>query len=290
MKKFLLVGFVALSSLALHAQIYKPALNLAVGQKYTVVVTSKSLNIQEAGGQKMEIPNESSQYQTLEVKAATDKGYQLSAVTTRFVTATSMMGQEMNYDSDKKADRDGKMGDMLNKKVGNTTTFEVDKEGKIIEGSIVKAKEEGEADPMEAIQNAVMISMGMPEIVSKAFNLFNDSKEMKIGDSFTATSLVGDGKEGKSTTVYTLASIKDGIANFTYTGTGNLEKPFEMQGMEIAATFGNKTSGEMQVDIATGLLVKKTFAGETTGKVEVQGQEMPSSSTSTITITVAAVK
>jgi hypothetical protein len=290
MKKFLVVGFVAFSSLAAHAQTYKPALNLAVGQKYTVVVASKSMNKQEVGGQKMEIPNESSQYQTLEIKALTDKGYQVSIVTTRFVTATSMMGQEMNYDSDKKADRDGKMGDMLNKMVGSATTFEVDKTGKIIESTIVKPKDEGEADPMQAIQKAVMSSMGMPETPCAAFNLFDENKEMKAGDTFTSTTMLGDGKEGKSSTLYTLAAIKDGMAAFTYMGNGNLEKTFEMQGMELATTFGNKTSGDMQVDIATGLLVKKTFTGETTGKVEVQGQEIPSSSTANITITVTAVK
>lgn len=290
MKKFLVVGFVALTSFAVHAQTYLPALNLAAGQKYAVVVTSKSMNTQEMGGQKMEIPNESTQYQTMEIKGATDKGYQVSVVTTRFVSATSMMGQEMNYDSDKKEDRDGKMGEMLNKMVGGATTFEVDKTGKIIESTIVKPKEEGEANPMEAIQKAVMVSMGMPETPSPAFNLFSENKEMKVGDNFTATTMVSEGKEGKSNTVYTFTGIKDGIATFTFAGVGNLEKTFEMQGMEVTTTFGNKTTGEMHVDVATGLLVKRIFTGETEGKAEFSGQEIPSTSTSNITITVAAVK
>lgn len=290
MKKFLLVGLVALATLAAHAQAYTPALNLAVGQKYAVVVTSKSLSTQEMGGQKMEVPNEITQYQTMEIKGATDKGYQVSIVTTRLVSATNMMGQDMNYDSDKKADRDGKMGDMFNKKIGSATTFDVDKAGKIIESTIVRPKEEGEANPMEEIQKAVLISMGLPETPSPAFNLFSDSKELKVGDTFTTTTMVSDGKEGKNSTVYTFAGVKDGIATFTFVGNGNLEKTFEMQGMEVATTFGNKTKGEIQVDIATGLLAKKVFSGETEGKAEFGGQEIPSTSTSNITITVAAVK
>lgn len=283
MKKFLVVGLVAFASFAAQAQTYMPALNLAAGKKYAVSVSTKGNTTQEAMGQKMEMPMESVSYQVLDIKSATDKGYQAASTTSRMTFSMSMMGQDMSYDSDKKEDRDGKLGESLNKQVGVTTTFEVGKDGKIIESTIKKPKSDDESQDMMA---GVMSSMGMSEAATPVFNLFSEVKEMKVGDSFTETKTVDKDGQGKNTTVYTFSSLKDGIATFTFSGTGNLDKTMTTQGMEMVSSTTNTVTGEMTVDVATGLLLKKTFKIETTGKIEVQNTEIPITSSMVITINV----
>jgi Family of unknown function (DUF6263) len=283
MKKFLVVGLVAFASLAAQAQTYMPALNLAAGKKYAISVSTKGSTTQEAMGQKMEMPLESVNYQVLDIKAATGKGYQASSTTSRITFAMSMMGQDMSYDSDKKEDRDGKLGEGLNKQVGVTTSFEVAKDGKIIESTVVKPKTDDESQDMMA---GIMSSMGVSEAATPVFNLFSEVKEMKVGDSFTEAKTIDKDGEGKNSTVYTFTSLKDGVATFTFSGTGNLDKKMTVQGMEMMSSTTNTVTGEMTVDVATGLLIKKTFKVETTGKIEVQNNEIPTTSSMVITITV----
>jgi hypothetical protein len=287
MKKFLLAGMVAMATMSVFAQTYKPALKLEAGKKYNVTVVSKATNTQEAMGQKMEVPMENNNYQLVEIQSATDKGYKAAATIKRIVFSTNMMGQDMAYDSDKKADRDGKLGESFNKQVNKTVAFEVANNGKIIEGSVVKPKEEESA---EGDMMATMLkSMGMSDNATPIFDLFSDDKEMKVGDTFTETkNIATDKSEGKNVTVYTLTGIKDGVATFTFAGTGNLEMKLSMQGMDMVNTTNNKTSGEMLVDMTTGMLIKKTITNEATGKVEVQGMEIPITSSGTTTITVTA--
>jgi hypothetical protein len=283
MKKFLVVGLVAFSSLVTQAQTYKPALNLAAGKKYAISVSTKGNTTQEAMGQKMEMPMESINYQVLDIKGATDKGYQAASTTNRITFSMTMMGQDMSYDSDKKEDRDGKLGEGLNKQVGKTTTFEVGKDGLIIESTVVKPKSDDESQDM---MGGIMSSMGMSEAATPAFNLFAEVKEMKLGETFTETKVIDKDGEGKNTTVYTFASLKDGVATFTFTGTGNLEKKMTMQGMEMLTNSNNTITGDMTVDVATGLLIKKTIKVETTGKIEVQNTEIPTTSSMVVTINV----
>jgi Family of unknown function (DUF6263) len=136
-----------------------------------------------------------------------------------------------------------------------------------------------------------MSNMGLAQAgASPAFNLFPDNKEMKIGDTFVES--VSNDKDGKTktTTTYKLAAIKDGIAEFEFTGTGSIEKTMETQGMQMNIVSATKLSGMMLVDMATGLLSKKTTTTETTGNIEVSGMQIPISGKATTTVEVAPAK
>ncbi len=291
MKKNVLVLMAVAAGFAATAQTFKPAVKLEAGKKYNVNTVTKANMTQEAMGQTMEIPIETSAYQLLEIKAAAAEGYQSASTTQRIVFSASVMGQEMNYDSDKKEDREGKMGETMNNMVGKPTTFTVGKDGKIIEKTVVKPEapkaEAGQADMMSGMLSNMGLAQG---IASPAFNLFPDNKEMKIGDTFVES--VSDEKDGKTktTTTYKLAAIKDGIAEFEFTGNGSIEKKMETQGMEMNVVSATKLSGMMLVDIATGLLSKKTTTTETTGNIEVSGMQIPITGKATTTVEVAPAK
>jgi Family of unknown function (DUF6263) len=294
MKKNVLVLMAVVAGVAATAQTYKPAVKLEAGKKYMVNTAVKANMTQEAMGQTMEIPMESSVYQLLEIKGAGADGYQSANTTQRITFSASMMGQEIIYDSDKKEDREGRMGASMNNMVGQTTTFTVDKDGRVIEKSIVKpevkAKEAGAEGGGEDMMGSMMSNMGLGDNTSSpALNLFPNNKELKAGDSFTEVIDADNGKI-KTTTIYKLDAVKDGMAVFSFTGTSTMEKKMEMQGMEMNTVSSTKSSGTMLVDIATGLLSKKTTVSETTGNVEVSGMQIPITGKTTTTTEVVPAK
>ena len=289
MKKFFISSLALTLTLGLAAQSYTPAVKLEAGKQYTVTTITKSNMTQEAMGQTMEIPIDATNKATLTIKAASDKGYESTYITDRVQFAANMMGQDMNYDSDKKDDKDGPMGKTMNKLVGKETSFVVNGAGNIIKETIVKQTQE-KSDEEGPDMMTGMMGMGMSEASTcPVFNLFVNNTELKIGDSFVDSSTVND-KDGstKTSTTYILKEIKDGKSIFTLNGQVAISKKMEMQGMEMTTTTASKSTGDMIVDVATGLLNSKSIVTETTGSVDVQGMSIPITGKTTTTITVSA--
>ena len=289
MKKFFISSLALTLTLGLAAQSYTPAVKLEAGKQYTVTTITKSNMTQEAMGQTMEIPIDATNKATLTIKAASDKGYESTYITDRVQFAANMMGQDMNYDSDKKDDKDGPMGKTMNKLVGKETSFVVNGAGNIIKETIVKQTQE-KSDEEGPDMMTGMMGMGMSEASTcPVFNLFVNNTELKIGDSFIDSSTVND-KDGstKTSTTYILKEIKNGKSIFTLNGQVAISKKMEMQGMEMTTTTASKSTGDMIVDVATGLLVSKSIVTETTGNVDVQGMSIPITGKTTTTITVSA--
>ncbi len=292
MKKAFMLLVAAAAGLGVTAQTFKQGIKLTAGSKYDVVTTIKGNMTQEMMGQSMEIPMESVTNSKLEVKAKSAAGYEAASTNTRITFSASVMGQEMAYDSDKKEDREGKMGATMNKMVGTPTTFTVNEGGHILPETVVKPakeKEEGQEDMMASMMSNMGAGMSS---TSPAFDVFANSSELKVGDSFTEP-VVSEVKEGASTkgsTTYTLADIKDGFARFTFTGTINSENKTQMQGMDMTVVTAAKSSGDLLVDLASGLLSQKTILVETTGNVEVQGMTIPLTGKTNITINVKAAQ
>ena len=289
MKKIFISSLALTLTLGLAAQSYTPAVKLEAGKQYTVTTITKSNMTQEAMGQTMEIPIDATIKATLTIKEASDKGYQSTYINDRVEFAANMMGRDMNYDSDKKEDRDGKMGENMNKLVGKETSFVVNGAGNIIKETIVKQTQE-KSDEEGPDMMTGMMGMGMSEASTcPVFNLFVNNTELKIGDSFVDSSTVND-KDGstKTSTTYILKEIKDGKSIFTLNGQVAISKKMEMQGMEMITTTASKSTGDMIVDVATGLLVSKSIVTETTGNVDVQGMSIPITGKTTSIITVSA--
>ena len=135
-----------------------------------------------------------------------------------------------------------------------------------------------------------MMSMGLSAASTcPAFNLFVNNTELKIGDSFVDSSTLND-KDGstKTSTTYVLKEIKEGKSIFALNGQMAITKKMEAQGMEMTTTTSSKSTGDMIVDVATGLLVSKSIVTETTGNIEVSGMTIPITGKTTTTINVSA--
>lgn len=283
--KQVLLAVTLFVSTGVISQTYKPAVNLTQGKKYIITNNTKGSLSQEVMGQSMEIPMDVTITSSLDVKKTEGKECQLSSTTDRIVMNMNMMGRDISFDSDKKEDREGEMGQAMGNATGKPTSFVVNEYGKIKEGSMVKSTSPEKEAPGG---NMMLGMMNMDEAneTSQAINLFASDAAIKIGDSFTDSSTSANGKDKKSTT-YTLAEIKDGSVKFTVAGTAAASNEMEMQGMQTVSNTTTKTTGEMWVNVATGLLEKKILNMVITGTIEVAGMSIPLSGTNTVTISVA---
>jgi len=290
MKKIFLAAALIISIHGL-AQSFTPLVKLTSGKKYKVTNSSKGSMIQEAMGQSMEIPMEITSNSELQVKTAIASGYQLASTNTHMSLAISMMGQDISYNSDNKEDREGELGQTLNKLLNQTVTFDITSFGKVVESSVVKPAEAN----IEAT-NAANPLLGMLGIgsslatTSPAVNIFATDATIQLGQSFTDTS-GSDAKEHISSSfTYTLTGVKEGVANFSIIGKTSLAKEIEMQGMQASINTVTTMTGDMQVDVATGLLIKKTVNLAVKGNTEIAGMQIPQSGSTVVTVSVEEIK
>lgn len=290
MKKIFLAAAVLISLQGL-AQNFTPRVKLTPGKKYRVINISKGSMVQEAMGQSMEIPMELSNYCELVVKSPTDAGgYRLSNSINRMVIFISLMGQEMSYDSDKKEDRDSDMGKSLNGLLNQTTTFDINSFGRVIESSVVKP-----AAPNTDIDmaNPLLKMLGVGADLggaSAAVNIFAADATLQPGQSYTDTSGSDAAEKISSSFTYTLTGVQDGIASFTISGKTTLAKELDMQGMQATVNTSTTITGDMQVNAATGLLIKKTVNMAVKGNTEMAGMQIPQSGNTVVTVTVEEIK
>jgi hypothetical protein len=290
MKKIFISALAIAFTLGLSAQGYKPSVKLEAGKKYEVISTVTGNTSMEAMGQTMDMPLETANKSTLTIKEVNDKGGSCAYITDRMQYSMSMMGQEMKYDSDNKEDRDGKLGASMNKLVGAETTFIVDANGNIKQESVVKPKKE-QGDEGGDMMTGMLGNMGgvNSDAVCPIFDLFKQGKEIKIGETIT-DSVVNTDNDGtvKNVSNYTLKEITEGKAIFSTTGIVTINKKVEAQGNEVLTNTTTKSNGEMTVDVATGILLKKSSIMETTGSVDVQGMSIPMNSKMTTNTVVIA--
>jgi hypothetical protein len=289
MKKMLFSALALATSMAVVAQAFTPALKVTIGKKYEAVTTIQGSMNQEAMGQSIEIPYDSRMENIILITATDKNGSAASATLNKMRASINMMGQEMGYDSEK-GDNAGPLADQFSPYIGKTTTFKLDVAGNVVPGSVVApevTKTEGtDGDMMASLAKSIFGQI--VGIVPPVFDLLPpDAKNMSIGQSVTRNK--EEGTQFRSNMVYVLTEIKDGKARFSLTGMMVMETKNEIQGMTMSSTSSNKETGEMWVDIATGMLISQKTTIETTGTAEVMGTQMPIKGTTTRATVVKAL-
>lgn len=269
---------------AVNAQKIAGKLVMAKGQKLEVVNVVKTSTSFEAMGQKMESGGDISTTVHYEATDVTPAGISISEKAVRMVTTMSAMGQDMAYDSDKKEDRDGRLGDVFNSMVGNAYEYSIDANGKIL--SVKTAPKKAEADP-QANQIAMMMGgalrMDEPKTGGNSFWAVLPNKDIQVGDTWVDTSNA-DGT--KRSTTYTLKEIKGMDAIITVSGTTSIETTNDTPNGQVVVSMKVTNKGEIVMDIKSGLVKSKTIMNEGSGTAEVQGMSIPITTNTTITSTV----
>ncbi len=252
------------------------SINLNKGQKFSIENKVTALSTQEMMGQSMESKADVFTSNNIEVKDIKDNNYHLTNTFTKVTAVMNAMGQDINFDSDKKEDMNGEMGSSMKSIINQPKNILVDKTGKIITGN----KDTAKLDSASRESAGGMMSMMMQQ-------LFGNSEETGFGLSEAFMIVPSNAKQGfswsdssskagiKKSTTYTVKEIKGSEAIVTISGNLNADTKTEMQGMEISNKSSGKITGEEIVDLKTGLVKKRTTTLESSGNMQAMGQEIP---------------
>jgi hypothetical protein len=257
-------------------------LALNKGQKLQITQQVKSKISMEMMGNSMEILSDVNMLQDVEVKEKSDSGYAVATTITKMKMATSAMGQDMNYDSEKKEDQDTEIGKVMQKKVNAVTESQINEGGTTtsVKKAAIADEEEGGDNPMGMMQS--MAGANKDEGgAAEAFMVMPSGKN--VGDSWS-DSTNSDGIKVNKT--YTVKEVKGNESTITLKGTQSISKTIQNQGMEVNVAMETKLSGEITIDTVTGIVKQKTITVEGTGTSEVMGQSIPITTTSTTTTSV----
>ncbi len=280
MKKLILL-VVAFSGLAVSAQTVSKKVALTKGDQLEQV-SKVTMNLtQEMMGQTMEIVMNSTSQSLVEVKNASNGGFEVASTLKSVLMNMNAMGQEMNFDSNKKEDLDGEMGapyrDMLNK----PSDFVLDKHGVVTEVKNKPAvKDDG--NMMGSMIGGAMNEEKEGASFSTIANI--PAKGVKVGDSWS-DSANADG--ARTFTTYTLKEIKGNDGVVSVKGDLSMNKEMEQQGMTMVMDMKGSSIGEYLFDVATGIIKSKKITTKASGNIDVMGQSVPMVMESTVESTVS---
>ena len=111
--------------------------------------------------------------------------------------------------------------------------------------------------------------------IDQMFKMFPDSA-VHIGDRWKMTSEDEAGISFSIKNVYTLASIKDGIADIESQGDITSDKTSTLlMGVDVVAELTGQQQGSYLVDIRTGMLVDCKMSADIEGKIQMIGRDIP---------------
>lgn len=252
------------------------SLNLKKGQKYLVENKVSTKSSTEMQGQQMEANADVTSTYSIEVKDLVDNNYSLSNTVTGVKMNMTQMGQEMNFDSEKKEDIDGPIGSALKEYINQPKKVVMDKSGKLISQKTDDTTQE---------TNMVAKQLGNFEATGYGADMAFESlpQNVKVGSTWTSKT---DNEGISKSTTYLVKEINGNIATIALTGDMAADTKMENQGMEITTKTKGKFSGEEKVDITTGVIQTNTSTVDASGIIGVMGQELPTSSKVTSTTTV----
>ncbi len=272
------------ASVAPRVEEPKTKITLVKGQKYTVenkIITNSTSEMQ---GQSMVTNADITTVYNMEVDDVTDSAYNMTNKIAAIKMNMSTMGQNINFDSEKKEDMDGEMGSNLKDYINHPHPVVMDLSGKVI----IQGKNDSAQNLAPTPTEMMLKQMGDPESqgYGAVFAFQAISKKTQPGNSWQDST----SKDGVTrVTNYTIKDIKENIATVTISGTETRDTKIEMQGMEISTKTIGKFSGEETVDINTGVILQNNTTMDASGNISVMGQEIPTKVNATSISTVKPI-
>jgi Family of unknown function (DUF6263) len=282
MKKILSAALLVSVMVVATAQTVSRKVGLTKGQQLEQQSHVKMNMTQEMAGQSMEIKMESDITNVLEVKDAAANSFEVANTLKKILMNMSAMGQDMKFDSDKKEDMDGQMGQAFKGKIGVPREFTVNKDGII---TALKNKEEKKGEPVGMI-GGMMGGVGdSEEKEGSAFNSLANipAKGIKVGESWKDST---SDDNGKTFTTYTLKEINGGNGLVTLSANSAISREMEQQGMTMQMEMTGTTIGEYTFELATGIIKTRKATTKASGTIDIAGQSVPVNIETTVQSTV----
>ncbi len=266
--------FLFLSSVSIYAQQIK--IDVQKGNKFIVETTTTTTSSAQVMGQTMENNADSKSTTLYEVLAVKSDGYDLQSTLTKTKMDLSMMGQSMNFDSDKK-DNKGPLAKELNNLINKVRGISINNKGEIIRQDKNEASSLNMLQP-NSIENQIATEIFIPALLNK---------ELKAGTRFADSSnLITEKQSSKDSGTYTITGINNGIANITYSGNQLTTGVMEQMGMEMKTNSKNTVTKEMWVDVKTGIVLMQTSTVDAATNIDAGGMVIPSTIKTITTINI----
>lgn len=270
MKNITLIIAAIIFSSYLFAQ-NNSSLKLAKGQKYQVESKIASSNSIQMQGQSIDNSTNMVSIYKIEVTGSEGNNYNLTNTITNIQMNVSMMGQEMNFDSDKEEDMNGQMGSAFKEFINQPKQIELDKAGNVLTSDSTSLS--GIAKQLNFDVSGYGSQLAFQPLPAK----------LKTG----ATWIDKTDNDGNSKAItYTVKEINGTVATIAFNGTISTESAMEQQGMELKQKTSGTYTGEERVDIHTGVIQTNTSTTNATGTVTAMGQDLPIITKVTTTTTV----
>jgi hypothetical protein len=282
MKKILSVAFM-FSVIVAAGQTVTRKVGLAKGQQLEQQSHVKVNMTQEMMGQSMEIKVESDITNLVEVKDAANNSFEVANTVKKVLMNMNAMGQDMKFDSDKKEDMDGQMGQAFKGRIGVPREFTVNKDGIV---TALKNKSDNKYET-EGMMSGMMVG-AMSDGEEKEGSSFNSlanipAKGVKVGESWNDST---SDDSGKTFTTYTLKEVNGGNGLVTLSANSDISRQMEQQGMSMQMDMKATTIGQYTFDVATGIIKTRKATTKATGTIDVAGQSLPVNFETTVESTV----
>lgn len=234
-------------------------ISLVKGKKMIMeneVVTSSLMSMM---GQSMETKMNFNSTSNIIVDDVIDNTYKLTNTLTKAKMVMDVMGERMEYDSEK-PNSTNELSKSMDALLNEPKSVIIDNQGKLISNKDDKPSENESPMNNDAsdITNAFIV---LPE-------------NIKVGDKFDINK--NDSKTNTSSSIkYTVRSIEGDIARLTFTGKVKSDGVSERQGMEVRTNTNGNINGECSVNIKTGIITTLESKTKMRGNVSVMEQEMP---------------
>ncbi len=273
MKKIQFLFAAAISFSTVTVGQSKTSLKLPTGKTYHVENKLETSSSTEVQGQTMESKANISSTYKIEVKNKRGDNYNLTNTISHINMSMSVMGQDINFDSDSSSDMNGEFGSTLKDYINQPKDIEVDNSGKIISADSADTSATGIAQRLNLAQTGYGTQLAFLPLPSNP----------KIGTRWTET-INSDGTS--KTTNYIIKDISGNIATISFTGTDSVETTMNYPGADISSKTHGKVVGDEKVDLRTGVVQSSSFTSDASGTVTTSGQIFPMSTKITSTTTV----
>jgi hypothetical protein len=248
-------------------------LQLPKDATYKVNVLFKSQLDQQVMGQDMKIVSDVTTVTHFRVTGVTEKGYTVEQSTKGLKMNMEMMGQSVAYDSDKKEDETSAMGERMKPLLGSTMEAVIGFDGLV---TVTKALDLGDL-PTTSLgaagsDSAMLVNYFLKPPATTIAPGQSWTEEVQSGENFT-----------KQT--YTYEKTESGLASFSYILENKTVQTVTNNGMEVITKMTTKGSGLLKVELATGLVLERSFDGKLNGTSEVMGIEIAQEGIQQITTT-----
>ena len=267
--------FAVVAAFLLTVPVFSQTVKLVLnkGARYEATTISKSSSVSSVMGQDMESLFDNTMVQTIEVKDTKDTTTDLVSTVSRITANTSMMGQEMSYDSDKK-DNDATMSEGFGKLVGKSKNITINAGGKVIH----------EDKPLDSLSGSLSMMMGnslnsgIPMIQSGIVGRSIASGATWLDSVNSSTDKMKITMKG----TYLVKQVENNIATIDFSGTQNVSGTIEQMGQEMNMTTTSKVTNQISLNLTNGLIMENTYSISGNGNIDAMGMSIPLTIKSTV--------